>query len=351
MCEVLDLLLPELDFLEPGDDLVVGEEALLFPVLDELLQLFDSGREISTESMATLAFSSSLERILTCDMRCAVFLPQPADHQAAHPSEDLAELGRHRQRFLAARSGDPQLADDLAVRSSQLDPAEPAGLEAELPRNRAAALLRTPLPSSTLTAIPGLPASGAEERLGPALRRRPGQRTHQLASALVRPRMSSGWSSHRLDCGALPRRGAPVGRTRAPSARASAEGRHAAPVDADRHRPRRRPRPPTRPRANIAGRHGARAACNRSSPSPSSGRAPASPRLPEDRARAASARAALELLLVRRRLREQAANGVELLGPREVRRARDCDLELVAVPAAPGSQARPGSAWRNCESR
>jgi hypothetical protein len=39
--EVLDLLLCELDFLEPGDDLVVGEEPLLEPVLDELVELFD----------------------------------------------------------------------------------------------------------------------------------------------------------------------------------------------------------------------------------------------------------------------------------------------------------------------
>src|SRR5207302_7857506 len=38
--EVLDLLLRELDVFEPGDDLVVGEEAFLLPVLDELLEFF-----------------------------------------------------------------------------------------------------------------------------------------------------------------------------------------------------------------------------------------------------------------------------------------------------------------------
>ena len=42
--EVFDLLLGELDFLEPGDDLVVGEEALLLPCLDELVELFDVGK-------------------------------------------------------------------------------------------------------------------------------------------------------------------------------------------------------------------------------------------------------------------------------------------------------------------
>src|SRR6266566_8277658 len=41
--EVLQLLLAELELVDPGDDLVVGEEALLFPGLDELLQLLDFG--------------------------------------------------------------------------------------------------------------------------------------------------------------------------------------------------------------------------------------------------------------------------------------------------------------------
>ena len=39
--EVLDLLLRQLDLLEAGDDLVVGEEALLLAVLDELVELLD----------------------------------------------------------------------------------------------------------------------------------------------------------------------------------------------------------------------------------------------------------------------------------------------------------------------
>jgi hypothetical protein len=33
------LFLGELDFLEPGDDLVVGEKSLLLTLLDELVQL------------------------------------------------------------------------------------------------------------------------------------------------------------------------------------------------------------------------------------------------------------------------------------------------------------------------
>ena len=39
--EVLDLLFGEIDVLEAGDDLVVGQKPLLLPFLDELLDLFD----------------------------------------------------------------------------------------------------------------------------------------------------------------------------------------------------------------------------------------------------------------------------------------------------------------------
>ena len=42
--EVLDLLLRELDVLEPGDDLVVGEKALLLTLCDELVELLDVGK-------------------------------------------------------------------------------------------------------------------------------------------------------------------------------------------------------------------------------------------------------------------------------------------------------------------
>ncbi len=42
--EVFDLLLCELDILEPVDDLVIGEESLLLSVRDELLQLLDVRR-------------------------------------------------------------------------------------------------------------------------------------------------------------------------------------------------------------------------------------------------------------------------------------------------------------------
>ena len=42
--EVFDLLLRELDFLDPLDDLVVGEEPLLLSLRNEFLQLFDVGK-------------------------------------------------------------------------------------------------------------------------------------------------------------------------------------------------------------------------------------------------------------------------------------------------------------------
>ena len=55
--EVFELLLGELDLLEPRDDLVIGEEALLLPRLDELVSSSISGREMSTVS--TLSPTSS----------------------------------------------------------------------------------------------------------------------------------------------------------------------------------------------------------------------------------------------------------------------------------------------------
>ena len=42
--EVFDLLLGELDFLEPFDDLVVGEEPFLLPRRNQLLEFFDVGK-------------------------------------------------------------------------------------------------------------------------------------------------------------------------------------------------------------------------------------------------------------------------------------------------------------------
>ena len=63
--EVLDLLLRELDVVEPGDDLVVGEEPLLEPLLDEALQLLDLG-EGDIDGQHGLGLSPlALERILT----------------------------------------------------------------------------------------------------------------------------------------------------------------------------------------------------------------------------------------------------------------------------------------------
>ena len=52
--EVFDLLLRELDFLDPLDDLVIGEEPLLLSRRDELLQLFDVGKSnVDSEHLST----------------------------------------------------------------------------------------------------------------------------------------------------------------------------------------------------------------------------------------------------------------------------------------------------------
>ena len=55
--EVLDLLLRELDVVESRDDLVVGEEPLLQPLLDQALELFDLG-EGNIDRQHGLGFSS-----------------------------------------------------------------------------------------------------------------------------------------------------------------------------------------------------------------------------------------------------------------------------------------------------
>ncbi len=52
--EVLDLLLRELDFLDPLDDLVVGEEALLLSRRDELVEFLDVGKSnVDSEHLST----------------------------------------------------------------------------------------------------------------------------------------------------------------------------------------------------------------------------------------------------------------------------------------------------------
>jgi hypothetical protein len=55
--EVLDLLLRELDVVEPRDDLVVREEPLLEPLLDQALELLDLG-EGDIDGQHGWAFSS-----------------------------------------------------------------------------------------------------------------------------------------------------------------------------------------------------------------------------------------------------------------------------------------------------
>ena len=54
--EVLDLLFREVDFLEPRDDLVVGEEPFLCSVLYQLVELFDVWEgDVDCEQRASLS--------------------------------------------------------------------------------------------------------------------------------------------------------------------------------------------------------------------------------------------------------------------------------------------------------
>ena len=60
--EVFDLLLRELDFLDPFDDLVIGEEPLLLSRRDELLQLLDVGKSnVDSEHLSTTSGYASVD--------------------------------------------------------------------------------------------------------------------------------------------------------------------------------------------------------------------------------------------------------------------------------------------------
>src|SRR5205814_621411 len=73
--EVLDLLLRELDFLEPGDDLVVGEEALRETFLDKLLKLLDlRQRDVDGEQRWPRFSGSDALDLPTCASRTLGFV-------------------------------------------------------------------------------------------------------------------------------------------------------------------------------------------------------------------------------------------------------------------------------------
>ena len=89
--EVLDLLLGELDFLEAGDDLVVGQEALLDAVLNEFLQLFDVRKgNVDGEHPAGLSVVGTGEP-RTWKSRHECPLPLPIGRRSIHPKHTNQE--------------------------------------------------------------------------------------------------------------------------------------------------------------------------------------------------------------------------------------------------------------------
>ena len=95
--EVLDLLLRQLDVVEPVDDLVVGEEPLLGSVRDELLELFDLGeRDLDGEQVGDLRLV--LNDVRTTNQTCR----GRASHSRPHPQadSDLSQLLQVRKEKL-----------------------------------------------------------------------------------------------------------------------------------------------------------------------------------------------------------------------------------------------------------
>ena len=136
------------------------------------------------------------------------------------------------------------------------------------------------------------------------------------------------------------RKGHPLERERRRSGRRSRRRRR----DRGRLDLGRRRRPP---RASPAGTD-ARAAGSRRSPSRAPGRARASPRAcPSSCARAASARAALELVLVAGAFASRLRTARAARAARGARRTRSRSRARRG-PAAPGRPAAPGSAWPSC---
>src|SRR5829696_1544901 len=79
--EIFELILRELDFLDTGDDLVIGEEALLLPCLDQLLQLLDVGKsDVDGEHVFTTSGFDAGSRGKTDEQRGAGPAHPPA-HQ------------------------------------------------------------------------------------------------------------------------------------------------------------------------------------------------------------------------------------------------------------------------------
>ena len=224
---------------------------------------------------------------------------------------------------------------------------EVAGLEPEptrgtrRARRRAAAGRRPRL----LSAIPS-PSRAAHSRpFGPALRDPAVAEAHELGVGRAVAADELRTRTHRVRGTRALRRAARGARTRAPSARASARR--------SRRRSRRPPSASSRLDLGRCGDLGEHRLLARMRREPVALDRPAALAAEEQHRRVLARavvleprrlRAALEVVLGRARLREQALHRLELIGPVQVRRARDRDLGVVEVGSRADDRAAPGSA-------
>ena len=149
--EVLDLLLGELDFLDPLDDLVVGEEAFLLSRRDELLQLFDVGKSnVDSEHLSTTSGFAWADGGTT-ETR------EPAPARPAHPltRRTIHQVSRaNRHKFLHP-DAKPSLAGSMCY---------PRECSRRAARPRLSSSPRTAGPLRGLVAVLGEPQCGRTHR-------------------------------------------------------------------------------------------------------------------------------------------------------------------------------------------
>src|SRR5437763_1010518 len=128
--EVFDLILRELDILEPGGDLVVVEKPFLETVLNELVELFDVGqRDVDGEQLGYLP---------ACRLMGTRSTYEDANGRRTAPAHPLARRSLHsRPRSQNAISGrlcclGNDLPDALAVTVIDREHGELGHVEVEL---------------------------------------------------------------------------------------------------------------------------------------------------------------------------------------------------------------------------
>ena len=200
--EVFDLLFRELDFLEPGDDLVVGEEAFL------RVRPRRASGALRLRGAASLdgeqLWHSDLRLVLDDDDDDEPDMQRPVDPRPASPSKQARSIVR-RYRFVKkcvrshevataiSPTGSPRLSSTGTV--ARPGRATPSGARKAASAGPSGRLE----PSSHFSAMPSPSGAGrAEEALGAALREPAGRGAHQLEVDAVGAADELGVRAHRV---------------------------------------------------------------------------------------------------------------------------------------------------------